>query len=585
MGTLAAVGAMVGAGGVVAPPWSPLALFAESEQGVWYDPSDFSTMFQDSAGTIPVTATTQPVGKILDKSGNNNHATQATADNRPTLEVDGSGKYYLAFSGTKHLLTSAINMGGNQMTVLAGFARTSATGVGENNPIFQFGTTAQTGSLSFLYYVNALLYYRRGSSTFGGVSTSATYSNGINATSAIVDFTGNSHVTEMPKLRNFSQDLAFGTTYGVANAGNGPFGNYALYVGRSGTNYLSGKLYGLILRAANSTLAELEDAEDYVCTKSGVTGLPYKSTPTTWNESRATIDQTNYIETSAFAHVEYVTAATVLEIHGYTDLYGTYPGYTDIGVYVDGVWHDDVQLLPNGSSYGYVTLSAGTKTVRIVNGIQSKPSALSGAWFVRVRANAALTETPKTATNRLLIYGDSISVGSFGSPVTQNAWATLVRAAAEPDSVAVEGWGFRSLYDDAANGTLRAAFVSVMAAYAPSKIWLAIGTNDYGLNRWAAAAFGTAYAAFLDDLHAALPSATIYCQTPILRTTETANGSGSTLGDYRTQIGTAQSTRSAYATLVDGTAFMTTASLTDGVHPSTAGHALYATAVTTALGL
>jgi hypothetical protein len=48
--------------------FSPLNLFSAGEQGVWYDPSDFTTMFQDSAGTTPVTAVEQPVGLILDKS-------------------------------------------------------------------------------------------------------------------------------------------------------------------------------------------------------------------------------------------------------------------------------------------------------------------------------------------------------------------------------------------------------------------------------------------------------------------------------------------------------------------------------------
>lgn len=51
-----------------AAPFSPASLFAANEQGVWYDPSDFSTMFQDAAGTTPVTAVEQPVGLILDKS-------------------------------------------------------------------------------------------------------------------------------------------------------------------------------------------------------------------------------------------------------------------------------------------------------------------------------------------------------------------------------------------------------------------------------------------------------------------------------------------------------------------------------------
>ena len=43
-------------------------LFANGEQGAWYDPSDLSTLFLDAYGTIPVTAVGQPVGLILDKS-------------------------------------------------------------------------------------------------------------------------------------------------------------------------------------------------------------------------------------------------------------------------------------------------------------------------------------------------------------------------------------------------------------------------------------------------------------------------------------------------------------------------------------
>lgn len=43
-------------------------LFANSEQGFANDPNDFSTMFQDAAGTIPVTAAGQPLGLCLDKS-------------------------------------------------------------------------------------------------------------------------------------------------------------------------------------------------------------------------------------------------------------------------------------------------------------------------------------------------------------------------------------------------------------------------------------------------------------------------------------------------------------------------------------
>lgn len=43
-------------------------IFANGEQGFAYDPNDLTTMFQDAAGTVPVTAVGQPVGLMLDKS-------------------------------------------------------------------------------------------------------------------------------------------------------------------------------------------------------------------------------------------------------------------------------------------------------------------------------------------------------------------------------------------------------------------------------------------------------------------------------------------------------------------------------------
>jgi hypothetical protein len=66
--------------------FSPADLFKLNEVGAWYDPSDLTSMYQDSAGTIPA-ALEQPVGKILDKSGRGNHATQSVSTSRPTLSA------------------------------------------------------------------------------------------------------------------------------------------------------------------------------------------------------------------------------------------------------------------------------------------------------------------------------------------------------------------------------------------------------------------------------------------------------------------------------------------------------------------
>jgi len=49
-------------------PFSPAGLFVTGAQGAWYDPSDFSTLYQTSTGTTPVTAVEQPVGLMLDRS-------------------------------------------------------------------------------------------------------------------------------------------------------------------------------------------------------------------------------------------------------------------------------------------------------------------------------------------------------------------------------------------------------------------------------------------------------------------------------------------------------------------------------------
>jgi len=39
----------------------------------WWDPSDLSTLFQDRAGTVPVLKDGDPVRLVVDKTGNGNH--------------------------------------------------------------------------------------------------------------------------------------------------------------------------------------------------------------------------------------------------------------------------------------------------------------------------------------------------------------------------------------------------------------------------------------------------------------------------------------------------------------------------------
>jgi hypothetical protein len=92
----------------------------------WYDPSDISTLFQDAAGTVPVTADGDPVGMILDRSGNARHLTQSTDVQRPTYKTAG-GLSWLLFDGSANrLIGSAVS--GAIVTVGAAAEATGAAG-------------------------------------------------------------------------------------------------------------------------------------------------------------------------------------------------------------------------------------------------------------------------------------------------------------------------------------------------------------------------------------------------------------------------------------------------------------------------
>lgn len=60
-------------------------LFRGSIPGLWYDLRDLSTLYQDSTGTTPVTGVEQPLGLVLDKSGNGYNGSQPTSTARPKL--------------------------------------------------------------------------------------------------------------------------------------------------------------------------------------------------------------------------------------------------------------------------------------------------------------------------------------------------------------------------------------------------------------------------------------------------------------------------------------------------------------------
>ena len=84
-----------------------------------WDMGDMSTLFQDTAGSTPITAVTQPIGRVNDKSGLGNHATQPTAGSRPTYQIeDGYGCARFVRGSSTSLATPPIDLSGSAKAVL-----------------------------------------------------------------------------------------------------------------------------------------------------------------------------------------------------------------------------------------------------------------------------------------------------------------------------------------------------------------------------------------------------------------------------------------------------------------------------------
>lgn len=152
------------------PPFDPASLFKNGEQGFWLDPSDLSTMFQDAAGTIPVTALGQTVGLVKDKSGNGKNAYQVDTAKQPILRRNTTdNKYYLEFDGVDdHLLIDGLSAFTVGTLVGAVEARSSvgrtrailSAGIGGYTYISGSGLNAQTaGDTAFIQYPLGSRYF------------------------------------------------------------------------------------------------------------------------------------------------------------------------------------------------------------------------------------------------------------------------------------------------------------------------------------------------------------------------------------------------------------------------------------------
>lgn len=125
-------------------------IFARGNTGLLLRTTDFSTLYQDSAGTTPVTAVEQAVGKAVDQSGGGNHLTQATDAARPILMSRVNLDTYSAdFRNTTD--AGATRPTSYARATITANAATAPNGAMEMDKIVEDGTASNTHYVRRLY--------------------------------------------------------------------------------------------------------------------------------------------------------------------------------------------------------------------------------------------------------------------------------------------------------------------------------------------------------------------------------------------------------------------------------------------------
>lgn len=244
------------------------SLFANNEQGFAYDPNDLTTMFQDAAGTVPVTAVGQPIGLIMDKSGRNNHARQTNSASRPILRQNATtGAYYLEFDGSDDfLVTNSINFTStDKISLFTGVQKLS-----DVSAAILCELSLNINSYNGSFYLAAPL-----NNTSKGFSINAKGTSSALAVSSSHAAPITAVVSGYADLRSTQLKLGVNgaLTTGATSLGTGNYGNYPLYIGRRGGTTLpfTGHIYSLIGIGRLTTDAETTALEKLIAKNTGVT--------------------------------------------------------------------------------------------------------------------------------------------------------------------------------------------------------------------------------------------------------------------------------------------------------------------------
>ena len=243
-------------GGAAPPIWTPEALFASSEAGAWYDPSDLSSMYQGRTGTTAAVIGS-PVGQLRDKSGNGNHMVAPFDSARPILRQTVGGKYYLQFDGIDDEMQASVAWVLTAQTTVAAFRY---SGANTYQRVFTQWPTGVDDYAATGHYIPVLRNV--------GLNSFASFAN--NSPRSIIALSPDTDVV-------FSSNHSGSQISNRANGGTATTYTHSLNltVDRANiglaTGIFTGYVFGLIVVNKSLAPSDLANAEQYLAARSGVT--------------------------------------------------------------------------------------------------------------------------------------------------------------------------------------------------------------------------------------------------------------------------------------------------------------------------
>ena len=401
-----------------------------SNCGLWLDAADISTLYQDSAGTTPVTTNAQPIGLWRDKSGTGHDFTQATSVNRVTY--DTSSKAAIQLSSPTFLQASAASLGTVSTSANLTIIMTASTGPSASWQIILAqwftGTTRFHLSFQSVTDLTPALYSQSSGSLVkynmsGTMAYNRTYTIGFiaNGTSLYMSFMGTSNTTTMSAALSTNPTSALT----IADSRNG--------------NLTDGKIQEIVIYPYAISTTEFQQVESYLAQKWGITS----SLPVGHPGLTTTVYRPDYIKNSVIVRnvtkpIPYFSQFSPRQISGlglWLDAAdsSTVSGTSPITAWTDKSGAGRTVTITSGPTYGTtsrggnrtMSFNNNTITTSIASAVGTGDFTLVAVWYQSAAGTNTVLSlgTVASSSQSLGFSGNKYNFYQFGD-VNESAYST-----------------------------------------------------------------------------------------------------------------------------------------------------------------